>query len=933
MTTESNQNPKKSGTLKCLNLKKEFNYVSLLIFFSLISLSSLKSQTIPANFFGINGWMTHSIGTQTLYGKLDAIWSPTANVIKDLSAKVCRYGGYDNDANGFPSYTNTLTSECALFINKARQNGMEPIIQIPFLYMLIAQYPNAALSLTTAISNATANTTYTADVINFVTALTTTYNIKYFSISNEPDIWALTTPASQSVASVSSASQIAMYFRPISQWIKQVNPNAIVVGPDLASAQSWPNGLMNGLIDKNANLGAGDITGTITANGKNWCDIISFHTYPYGVSTTARSAVIAQPSGAFATQLNDLRTLMADPNKNANPNLKIGVTEFNITYANTTGSNTINDAGANSFLAGQWMAEIFANGLVTPAGKAQVAFMIPWSIHEGSGGAGTGDLGILHGTNTLTPGLRSTYNHIKLMADGFKAGTAYLGVTTNTNVKAFSSKNCKEVSVMFLNQDLNTRTLTVSFNSTAPSSPVDVGVTLKIPTSWGNQTYTIGAQETILFVYNGCGGMRRQSVYNTTTNTTYTTPILTTYYTPINCNCSKYNPYVEYSPPPSLRCAVPTETGGVHYNSVTLSANTTIRDSAYVTGTLTVPDRITLTIDAAEVSFGTNARILVEAGGKLAITNGTLHGCPGYTWEGIKINGNNSASQFTMTNSFVSGAVVAVNANETNEPLISQNVFGKGTQAIRLNKTTGFTITNNEFLDLETCIKTSSCNTRVSSITENFFYDADTCISFKDDTHDQLNITCNGFVDYSEFGIYSNGSALQTQGFEDVGPGNQFISSSRQTNHQLYFLNGTATTYFNDPSYSFTLNTAAPFNARTADARSDASCTQQLGRLAAYYPEAESMIESISLNTTMLLGCMPNPSADRTTFTYNLANTVKSAEIRISNMFGEVLNSIPLAQGSHSVESNVSTYVNGIYFYTLIVNGNIVSSKKLIISK
>jgi len=384
--------------------------------FFIIGSFQLKSQTIPGLYCGINGWMPASIGTVNINGHVNAselCASPPNNVVGELGTKIMRYGGAASD------FTLPTIAQYTAFVDMARDNNMEPLIQIPFLYTLAATY-NPTLSLFTNISNAVALAGYTADVQNIVTTLKASpYNVKYWGISNEPDLWYNVT--NSVVPSASSASQVANYFKTISAQIKSADANAIIVGPDLN--QAYPgNGIMHDLIGGTPSI---NITGTITGMSptRYYCDIYAFHTYPFS-GTQSSVDVIGHPSSTltsgFAGQLSDMRAAIT--NSASNPNLKIAVTEFNVDWQNNA-SNTYSNVSANSFLAGQWMAEMFSVGLTKPnVNDATVEFMLPWSIHEQEGDRSTYDLSILDDSYANGVKKRSTYNHIDLLAESFYGG-------------------------------------------------------------------------------------------------------------------------------------------------------------------------------------------------------------------------------------------------------------------------------------------------------------------------------------------------------------------------------------------------------------------------------------------------------------------------------------------------------------------------------
>lgn len=94
----------------------------------------------------------------------------------------------------------------------------------------------------------------------------------------------------------------------------------------------------------------------------------------------------------------------------------------------------------------------------------------------------------------------------------------------------------------------------------------------------------------------------------------------------------------------------------------------------------------------------------------------------------------------------------------------------------------------------------------------------------------------------------------------------------------------------------------------------------------------QNELENPENKKSQLLNCVPNPATNLTRFNYTLERNA-SAEIRLLSPVGTILNTFQLSQNSESLEVDCSAYNNGIYFYSLIVNGANVQTKKLVISK
>ncbi|MFA7082583.1 MAG: T9SS type A sorting domain-containing protein, partial [Bacteroidales bacterium] len=86
------------------------------------------------------------------------------------------------------------------------------------------------------------------------------------------------------------------------------------------------------------------------------------------------------------------------------------------------------------------------------------------------------------------------------------------------------------------------------------------------------------------------------------------------------------------------------------------------------------------------------------------------------------------------------------------------------------------------------------------------------------------------------------------------------------------------------------------------------------------------------INKITSLEVYPNPANYNTTINYSLAANYNSGKIIIRNMIGQELKSISINAGT-SAKQVVSTsdLPNGIYFYSIVGDGQTISTKKLIV--
>jgi hypothetical protein len=75
----------------------------------------------------------------------------------------------------------------------------------------------------------------------------------------------------------------------------------------------------------------------------------------------------------------------------------------------------------------------------------------------------------------------------------------------------------------------------------------------------------------------------------------------------------------------------------------------------------------------------------------------------------------------------------------------------------------------------------------------------------------------------------------------------------------------------------------------------------------------------------------PNPFTGSTTIGYSLPKGISSAKLQITDVDGHVLGIIPLSgsSGKSTVTASLSGYAAGTYMYSLIVNGQLVSTKQM----
>jgi len=91
-------------------------------------------------------------------------------------------------------------------------------------------------------------------------------------------------------------------------------------------------------------------------------------------------------------------------------------------------------------------------------------------------------------------------------------------------------------------------------------------------------------------------------------------------------------------------------------------------------------------------------------------------------------------------------------------------------------------------------------------------------------------------------------------------------------------------------------------------------------------PESTGIKASLEQN-------IPNPFNQTTVVRYTLPQSYNSAQIVITNASGVIVKKIPLFAGSNNITIEGGSMQAGIYFYSLICDGNVVDTKRMILTK
>lgn len=99
-----------------------------------------------------------------------------------------------------------------------------------------------------------------------------------------------------------------------------------------------------------------------------------------------------------------------------------------------------------------------------------------------------------------------------------------------------------------------------------------------------------------------------------------------------------------------------------------------------------------------------------------------------------------------------------------------------------------------------------------------------------------------------------------------------------------------------------------------------------------YAYNVTSLPEPTAASQLLLSSAYPNPASNQTSFNYDLP-TFRSARLSIMNLLGSELKRIPLEGRKGKVSVDLRDLTEGVYFYTLYVDGQATATHKLVIKR
>ena len=354
--------------------------------------------------------------------------SGTEAQVAALKPAILRVGGYNNDANSPDAFNDAQFDRAVTY---AHAVGAEPLIQVPLLA------DNDGDPATPA--SAAAMVTYAN--------ITKGYGVKYFSIGNEPDLY-----ATQGSRVDSTKPAIPNYMpsdyctsaRAYATAMKAVDPTIQIIGPDLSWHYVPSNDWLTPILQ-----GCGDIF-----------DIVALHRYPFS-STRANLNAAMGDATSFDNFVTSIRSLMNAAGVGEKP---LAITEMNVAYDQ---SACAQDASPGTLGSALWLADIFGTAI-----EDDIWTTALWDISDPD----VWGLGMLGLPPSHTP--RPEYYAIQLFADHF--GPTLVDATQLApNIRTYASRNHADDTTDLIVVNWSTSSVPLSFQVTGLSkTPASATFTL-----------------------------------------------------------------------------------------------------------------------------------------------------------------------------------------------------------------------------------------------------------------------------------------------------------------------------------------------------------------------------------------------------------------------------------------------------------------------
>ncbi|MCA0455955.1 MAG: hypothetical protein LCI00_18405 [Chloroflexi bacterium] len=349
---------------------------------------------------------------------------PTAQA---LGLKIIRLGGGPSDQQDLSKPT------LDFFILQARMLKAEPLVTV----RLLDGSPEKA-----------------AELVRYAN-VTKKYNIRYWSIGNEPNFFVAVLDAPSY-----TTEDLTKNWRAIAEAMLAVDPNIVLVGPDISqyvvlNAETDPPQYLegNGGGDPTDDLGKDWMQEFLKANG-DLIGIVSIHRYPFPGGNPTNVATIEglrENSREWLTIIPNLRKIIQ---ASAGRDIPIALTEFNSNSNNQTGGEASLDSHYNAI----WTAALLGHFI-----NQKLSMALYWDLQRKGAGFG------LIGNGELRP---PYYSYVMYTHFGTELVTS---TSSDEDVTITSAMNADgALTVMLVNLSSDVKTLPLAINGFTPSGEAEV---------------------------------------------------------------------------------------------------------------------------------------------------------------------------------------------------------------------------------------------------------------------------------------------------------------------------------------------------------------------------------------------------------------------------------------------------------------------------
>lgn len=258
------------------------------------------------------------------------------------------------------------------------------------------------------------------------------YGVKYWSIGNEPDLYA------QEINAAYDTPQYNQSWRAFAQAMKAVDPSIVLLGPEVSQFTANPAN------NKKDSAKRDWMTEFLKANG-DLVGIVSIHRYPFPIQPTQSTSIadLRQDAREWTEIIRSLRGLIRET---TGRDIPVAITEFNTHWNKAVGG----DATPDSHYAAIWLADLLGQFI-----REDVQIANHWLLTSSGDQGGWG----LIGRGELRPAYY-TYQMYKMF------GTErVLSSSDNPEVSVYAAKNKDgALTIMLVNlaDDAKNLPLTVS---------------------------------------------------------------------------------------------------------------------------------------------------------------------------------------------------------------------------------------------------------------------------------------------------------------------------------------------------------------------------------------------------------------------------------------------------------------------------------------